>query len=242
MTAMMIWKLEMMKYKRNPGMVLTFLTIILLVLIQSYTGFVTPEIPAEALYATGLDLLSTLVLPVLVPTLIVISHYKDQEDTGTLNLLLKGLDQRTFNDCRWLFYLFLFPILFLISFLFTLLFIALRGADAGTFLTGLLPYLLYATVSITTMVNISFLIYYLSKQNPLVPILLGLGAAIAGTYPTGDWLWLLNPYSYLNHMFSFRTFHLYHWGALTAACLISFGAMVLYYKRMNPEKVTGTKS
>ncbi|HFR3304139.1 TPA: ABC transporter permease, partial [Streptococcus suis] len=62
---MRYWKLELLKFKRNVGLdVILFLTTVI-VLFQSYTGFITKEIPSKALYATGLDLLSMIIFPVL---------------------------------------------------------------------------------------------------------------------------------------------------------------------------------
>jgi len=144
--------------------IILFLTTII-VLFQSYTGYITKEIPSKALYATGLDLLSMLIFPVLIPMVISLSHYIDKENLGLQNLFLKGIDIKQFKLFRWLFYVVGFPILFLIYFGIVLVFIGLRGENIFITFYNLIPYLLLVVLSIMTLVNISFCIYDLAKQN-----------------------------------------------------------------------------
>ncbi len=92
---MRYWKLELLKFKRNVGLdVILFLTTVI-VLFQSYTGFITKEIPSKALYATGLDLLSMIIFPVLIPMVISLSHHSDKENfRGTKSIFERSKPQR----------------------------------------------------------------------------------------------------------------------------------------------------
>ncbi|HFR3392386.1 TPA: ABC transporter permease, partial [Streptococcus suis] len=194
---MRYWKLELLKFKRNVGLdVILFLTTVI-VLFQSYTGFITKEIPSKALYATGLDLLSMIIFPVLIPMVISLSHHSDKENSGVQSLFLKGVNLKELRLFQWLFYIVSFPILFFMYFTIVLVFIGLRGENILVTLYDLIPYLLLVSLSIIVLVNISFCLYHVAKQNSLVPILISLAGAILGTFPFGDYLWLGNPYSYL---------------------------------------------
>ena len=102
---MKFWRFELYKYRRNMGLAIILFLTTIIVLFQSYTGYITKEIPSKALYATGLDLLSMLIFPVLIPMVISLSHYIDKENFGLQNLFLKGIDIKQFKLFRWLFYL-----------------------------------------------------------------------------------------------------------------------------------------
>lgn len=224
---MKFWRFELYKYRRNMGLAIILFLTTIIVLFQSYTGYITKEIPSKALYATGLDLLSMLIFPVLIPMVISLSHYIDKENLGLQNLFLKGIDIKQFKLFRWLFYVVGFPILFLIYFGIVLVFIGLRGENIFLTFYNLIPYLLLVVLSIMTLVNISFCIYDLAKQNSLLPILIGLGGAILGTFPFGDHIWLMNPYSYLNYVFSFRRLYTYHIVILIVVTIVTFGGIMI---------------
>lgn len=225
---MPFWKLELLKYKRSRSLKIMLFFVTLLVLFQSYTGYVTLEIPTKALYATGLDMLSMFVFPTLIPMILVLSFYMDKENDGYQNLLLRGITRKSIFGFQWIFYLIIFPCLFFLFFCLVLTFMGLRGGNILEILIGLLPYLLYTTIAIFSIVNISILLYELSNQNSMLPILIGLGGAIVGTFPFGDYFWLINPYSYLNHLFAFHSLKLIHILWLFLYCFLSFNGIIVY--------------
>lgn len=225
-----MWKLEFLKYKRTY-LAPVFIGIgMFLVIFQSYAGYTIKEIPAKVLFVTGLDLYSNLLLPVMIPVFLIISFYREIENTGFQNLTIKGISSQQIQWSILKFYWIVIPLIFLCHFLIPLVFIALRGENILNIIVANSLFLLLSILSIIALINISLLLHLLSR-NYILPILVAVAGVIVGRLPLGENLWIINPYSYLSYVADFKSFTMSHYLAFSLFISMSFIGIIVFRKK-----------
>ncbi|WP_237372957.1 ABC transporter permease [Streptococcus ruminantium] len=225
-----MWKLEFLKYKRTY-LAPVFIGIgIFLVIFQSYAGYTIKEIPAKVLFVTGLDLYSNLLLPVMIPVFLIISIYREVENTAFQNLTIKGISSQQIQFSILKFYWIVIPLIFLCHFFIPLVFVALRGESVLNVVIDNSLFLILSILSIVALVNISLLIHQFSGTYVL-PILVAVVGVVLGRLPLGQIIWIANPYSYLSYVADFKSFTAIHYLSVFLIISLSFIGIILLRKK-----------
>ena len=166
---------------------------------QSYFAYKEPGIQSIALYITGLDIFVSVILPILISVVVTFSFYMDNENSGFQLFTINGISIKKLFYSKWLFCIIIINIYFIFEFLITIPFMLRRGISIINIINTTVPYILSSIIVIILLTNISFIMYVISK-NYFIPPIISLLGIIIGNFNVGEWLPRMNVFSYLSRL------------------------------------------
>lgn len=200
-------KAEFLKFKTNIILHCILVFGMVNVLLQSYLAYKEPGIQSIALWITGLDIFVSVVLPILIPVFVTFSYYMDSENSGIQLFTLKGISRKKLFYSKWIFYVMIISSYFLFGFFITIPFMFFRGLSISDIMRTGAPYILSSIIVIILLINISFILYIISKSY-FIPPVISLVGLIIGSFNVGKWLPRFNVFSYLSRLLFIKTMNI----------------------------------
>lgn len=197
-------KSEFLKFKSNILLICILFLGIFNVLLQSYFAYKEHSIQSIAIYITGLDIFVSVILPILIPVFITFSFYMDNENSGIQLFILKGISIKKVFYSKWIFYILIISVYFILGFAITIPFMFSRGLTISNIIYTVVPYILSSIITIILLINISF-VFYVTSKNYFIPPIISLVGLIIGIFNLGEWLPRLNVFSYLSRLFFIKS-------------------------------------
>jgi hypothetical protein len=229
-------KCEYIKLKRRFFIPFIFLLSFTAVFLQSYAGFKTLEIPTKVLYVTGLDLFVGFIFPVIISATVSLSCWVDTENDGTLNLLLRRVTFKKIYISKWISNVLMLECLYILSFTLTMVFTFYRNGSPFQIVFQNIVYILASMITVILLINLTYSFIFLFRSY-ILPIVWSVVASFIGSLLSSSNLVILNPWAYLQRLFSISTLSNFEWFVMGIVFIISIVLTICLFDYRLTQKV-----
>ncbi|MGO5064123.1 hypothetical protein [Clostridium sp. LCP25S3_F8] len=212
---------EMKKFKGTYYFLISIMSTIFLVALQGYMGYVITAIEWKVLYITAMDLFTYMLLPAFLSIFIGISFYEELRKRGNMNSIYKGMTNNEIIENKLKLGYLYGILLFFIGMLISSIYMIIRGGNPIDVYIHNYDYIILMILTVLSIINWQVVLTIFLK-NSIIPVIIAMGLSVFQVVLNAMNLWIINPYGYLNNLFSIHQFKLREIIAVCIVDILSF--------------------